>query len=72
MRVGGGGGLHIMVSNRVRVSEPRRTLPLEISRSTTPPGPSWTGPAQPGPAREDRYQGHMLTVKYFTGFSPFC
>lgn len=29
-----------MVSNRVRISEPRLTLPPEISRSTTPSGPA--------------------------------
>lgn len=32
------GESHIMVSNRVRISEPRLTLPPEISRSTTPSG----------------------------------
>ena len=32
------GGSHILVSNRVRVSDLRRTLPSEIFRSTTPPG----------------------------------
>lgn len=29
-------------------------------------------PARPGPARENRHRGQMLTVKHFTGFSPFC
>ena len=37
---GGGEGWHILVSNMVRVSDLRRTLPPEISRSTTPPGPA--------------------------------
>ena len=41
------GESHIMVSNRVRISEPRLTLPPEISRSTTPSGPAWPGLARP-------------------------
>lgn len=56
-----------MVSNRVRKSEPRLTLPSEISRSTTP-----SGPARPDPAREDPHQGQMLTVNILLGSHLFA